>query len=149
MVLTSWESTHELCTYNTKLSNLPLGGHKGKRSIPLLWLLTHDTATLFIWSDTFNCQCDALASRFLFVFNCYPRQFLRMKSLNEVLKCVERNFSVLFLFIFLIVKKKINGMLMTFKLSKRKKNSLLDSYTYTYSRFFYLYKNLKSVQTNE
>lgn len=106
MVLTSWESTHELCTYNTKLSNLPLGGHKGKRSIPLLWLLTHDTATLFVWSDTFNCQCDALASRFLFVFNCYPRQFLRMKSLNEVLKCVERNFSVLFLFIFLIVKKK-------------------------------------------
>lgn len=106
MVLTSWESTHELCTYNTKLSNLPLGEHKGKRSIPLLWLLTHDTATLFVWSDTFNCQCDALASRFLFVFNCYPRQFLRMKSLNEVLKCVERNFSVLFLFIFLIVKKK-------------------------------------------
>lgn len=106
MVLTSWESAHELCTYNTKLSNLPLGGHKGKRSIPLLWLLTHDTATLFVWSDTFNCQCDALASRFLFVFNCYPRQFLRMKSLNEVLKCVERNFSVLFLFIFLIVKKK-------------------------------------------
>lgn len=122
MVLTSWESTHELCTYNTKLSNLPLGGHKGKRSIPLLWLLTHDTATLFVWSDTFNCQCDALASRFLFVFNCYPRQILRMKSLNEVLKCVERNFSVLFLFIFLIVKKKKkNGMLMTFKLSKRKK----------------------------
>lgn len=106
MVLTSWESTHELCTYNTKLSNLPLGEHKGKRSIPLLWLLTHDTATLFVWSDTFNCQCDALASRFLFVFNCYPRQFLRMKSLNEVLKCVERNFFVLFLFIFLIVKKK-------------------------------------------
>lgn len=130
MVLTSWESTHELCTYNTKLSNLPLGGHKGKRSIPLLWLLTHDTATLFVWSDTFNCQCDALASRFLFVFNCYPRQFLRMKSLNEVLKCVKRNFFVLFLFIFLIVKKK-NGMLMTFKLSKRKKKFS--------PRFLYIY----------
>lgn len=132
MVLTSWESTHELCTYNTKLSNLPLGGHKGKRSIPLLWLLTHDTATLFVWSDTFNCQCDALASRFLFVFNCYPRQFLRMKSLNEVLKCVERNFSVLFLFIFLIIKKKKNKWNANDVQIEQKKKKFSPGFLYIY-----------------
>lgn len=94
MVLTSWESTHELCTYNTKLSNLPLGGHKGKRSIPLLGLLWY--YHVICRSDTFNCQCDALVSRFLFVFNCHPWEW----NLWMKFKCIERNLSVYFFFFF-------------------------------------------------
>lgn len=60
------------------------------------------------------------------------------------------NFFLFFLKLvnFLILeKKKWNANDVQIEEKEKKKNALLDSYTY--SRFFYLYKDLKSVQTNE